>query len=168
MEQGIHYAGFWRRLLAHLIDLLLSLVLFAIPVAYLLVGYPLLPISPSDTPSSPYGTSGVDLLTQLLFIVLVIFFWVRFRGTPGKRLLRCEVVDAESGDNLTIGQATIRYFSYIVSLLPLGLGFLWVVWDPRKQGFHDKIANTLVVQREAGWKPDGEQQPLDSTIKETR
>lgn len=42
-------------------------------------------------------------------------------------------------------QAAIRYFAYLVSILPLGLGFLWIIWDKRRQGFHDLIARTVVL-----------------------
>jgi len=55
------------------------------------------------------------------------------------------VVDAASGAPLRPGQAILRYLAYIVSTLPLCLGFLWIAWDHRKQGFHDKIAKSVVV-----------------------
>jgi uncharacterized RDD family membrane protein YckC len=49
----------------------------------------------------------------------------------------------------------LRYAAYLASILPLMLGFLWVARDPRKQGFHDKIANTVVLYR-AGVEVDDE------------
>jgi uncharacterized RDD family membrane protein YckC len=74
---------------------------------------------------------------------------VKFLGTPGKLLLNCHVVDATTGASLRAGQAVLRYFAYIISTLPLCLGFLWIAWDKRKQGFHDKIAKSVVVIQDA-------------------
>jgi uncharacterized RDD family membrane protein YckC len=42
----------------------------------------------------------------------------------------------------------VRYLGYFVSALPLGLGFFWVAWDKRKQGFHDKLAKTVVIHED--------------------
>jgi uncharacterized RDD family membrane protein YckC len=39
-----------------------------------------------------------------------------------------------------------RYFAYYLSTILLGLGFLWIIWDPKKQGWHDKLAGTVVVR----------------------
>ena len=73
------------------------------------------------------------------------FFWVRSGQTPGKRLLHLKVVRRD-GQPLSWGTAIARYLGYIVSALPLYLGFLWILWDRNKQGFHDKIAGTVVVR----------------------
>ena len=56
------------------------------------------------------------------------------------------IVDATSGNKPTTGQFILRYVGYFVSILPLCLGFIWVGIDKRKQGFHDKIANTVVIR----------------------
>jgi uncharacterized RDD family membrane protein YckC len=56
---------------------------------------------------------------------------------------------------LTLKQSILRYIGYFASILPLCLGLLWVAKDPRKQGFHDKIANTVVVYN-AGLEADDE------------
>jgi len=47
-----------------------------------------------------------------------------------------------------LAQWLIRYVGYFVAVLPLGLGILWVAWDKKKQGWHDKMAKTLVVERD--------------------
>lgn len=91
-----------------------------------------------------YGPGGA-LVNELLFITLIVFFWVKFLGTPGKLLLHCRVVHAETGQPLGVGRALLRYLGYYISLLTFMLGFLWIAWDRRKQGFHDKIANSVVV-----------------------
>ena len=78
-------------------------------------------------------------------MIAAILFW-KYRGaTPGKMAIAAKIVDAKSGAAPSTGQCIVRYFAYLVSILPLGLGFLWIAIDRRKQGFHDKIAGTVVV-----------------------
>ena len=75
-----------------------------------------------------------------------IVCWVKFAGTPGKRLLRLKVLDEKSGENLTVGQAILRYIGYFPSTLVFFLGFIWIAFDSKKQGWHDKIAKSVVVR----------------------
>ena len=60
--------------------------------------------------------------------------------------LRLRVVDAKTGQALTTPQAIGRYLGYYVSAFALMLGFIWVGIDKRKQGFHDKLAGTVVIR----------------------
>lgn len=134
------YAGFWIRVGAHLID---SIIVFAVtlPVIYVLFGTPQTAVDPGT------GTmSTVELFVWLGIAVAVVLFW-RLRGaTPGKMLCGIRIVDADSLRPLGTGQCIARYLGYIVSSLPLLAGYLWVGIDRRKQGFHDKIAGTVVVR----------------------
>lgn len=143
----VRYGGFWRRLAATLIDALMLAILSGI-LLYLLGGPAYLQGLRSDT--GLIGTHGwQDITVQyVLPLVLTVFLWVRFLGTPGKLLLACQVVDATTLGRLSIRQAVVRYFAYLVSMLTLGLGFLWIAWDPRKQGFHDKIAGSVVIRED--------------------
>ena len=139
LNEHTRYAGFWRRLAASLIDTLLLIPLLAI-IFYFIHG------PAGFTGPMPFNTRGPsNWLGELIAMAVVIFFWVRFLGTPGKLLLDCRVVDAKTGKPLSIGRALLRYIGYYVSMLPLMLGFLWIIWDKRKQGFHDKIAGSVVV-----------------------
>jgi uncharacterized RDD family membrane protein YckC len=61
-------------------------------------------------------------------------------------LVSARVVDAKTGNSLSVGQSIGRYLAYFVSTIPLCLGFLWIAFDPRKQGWHDKLAGTVVVR----------------------
>jgi uncharacterized RDD family membrane protein YckC len=133
------YGGFWIRVGATLIDSVMLLLVLAVPLT-LIYG--------SSYWSSPEPVKGVwDILLQyVLPIVLVVWFWTKYLGTPGKLLLRLRVVDARSGQAITTRQAILRYLGYYVSMLPLMLGFIWVAFDRRKQGFHDKIAGTVVLR----------------------
>ena len=95
-------------------------------------------------------------LGQLMGIVLgiiigvayAVYFWTTSGATPGKMLMKLRVVrfgttELELVDS---GTAVVRYLGYIPSSLVLGLGFFWVLWDPNKQAWHDKIAGTQVVK----------------------
>jgi uncharacterized RDD family membrane protein YckC len=57
------------------------------------------------------------------------------------------VISAD-GSPVSWGKAFVRYLGYIVSGLVLALGFIWVAFDPKRQGWHDKIASTYVVRKE--------------------
>jgi len=135
------YAGFWRRVAATLIDSFLFTMIIS-----LLAG----PIFLSAEILSPEG-----LLRTTISLLLTIILWIKFLGTPGKLLLDCQVVDAKSLEPMSIKQAALRYVAYLGSILPLFLGFLWVARDKRKQGFHDKIADTVVLYK-AGIEADDE------------
>ncbi len=125
------YAGFWRRVGASLLDSILFVILVTLVMGPMFVNAPV------------YEPAGI--LRNLLSLVLTVGLWLTLLGTPGKLLLDCAVVDATSFKPMGLRQAVLRYVAYLASLLPLMLGFLWVARDPRKQGFHDKIANTVVL-----------------------
>ncbi len=67
-------------------------------------------------------------------------------GTPGKIILGLKIVDVDTGGKLSIGKAIGRYVGYIIAVLPLCLGIFWVGIDKRKQGWHDKLAGTVVIR----------------------
>ena len=139
MEQQ-EYAGFWIRLGASLIDSVLLLVALAIPLTW---------IYGTQYWVDPELQSGLwhILLNYVLPIAVTVWFWVKYLGTPGKLLLGLHVVDARTGRALSTPQAIGRYLAYYVSALPLLLGFIWVAFDPKKQGFHDKLAGTVVIRQ---------------------
>jgi uncharacterized RDD family membrane protein YckC len=125
------YAGFWRRVGAAFIDSFLFSILFGMLFGGSFVNAPIF---------TPEGMARAAFT-----LVITVGLWVNFLGTPGKLLLGCQIVDADTFEVMTVKQATIRFVSYLASMLPLMMGFLWVARDPRKQGFHDKIANTVVL-----------------------
>jgi uncharacterized RDD family membrane protein YckC len=140
VSEPLDYVGFWPRVGAALIDtLLLALVLT--PVLYLLYG--------SDNPSTRTGDLFFNVAVPC---ALTVFLWVRYGFTPGKYALSARVVDADTGQPLSAGRALLRYAGYFVSTIPFCLGLVWVAFDRRKQGWHDKMANSVVV-RPAGVAP---------------
>ena len=76
-----------------------------------------------------------------------IAFWVLRGATPGKMAIKAVVVDAETRATPDFWQALTRYVGFFVSVTPLFLGFAWVAFDRRKQGWHDKMARTVVIYR---------------------
>jgi len=61
--------------------------------------------------------------------------------------ISAKIVDAKSGNTPSTGQLIGRYLAYYLSMIPLFLGFVWVAFDGRKQGWHDKLAGTVVVRK---------------------
>jgi len=90
-------------------------------------------------------SSSWDLLATLLVPVAVLLFWRFYGATPGKIAVAVKIVDAETGAPATIGRLAVRLIGYLVSALPFYLGFVWIAFDRRKQGWHDKIAGTVVI-----------------------
>lgn len=140
-QQPLQYVGFWLRLAATLIDSVL-LVLITLPLMYVFMGASA--FGPEADPSS--GGIIAIFVNYLLPIIAVMTFWVLKSATPGKMLFQATIVDAKTGKKPSIGQFFGRYFAYILSALVFGLGYFWVIWDKRKQGWHDKLAGTVVVR----------------------
>ena len=145
-ETQYEYAGFWARVGAALIDTILVACL-TIPLLRMVYGGAYweserLLLGPADF-----------IISWLLPAIAVIAFWVARGATPGKMAISAQVVDARTGNKPTTGQSIGRYLGYYVSTIPLGLGLLWVGIDPKKQGWHDKLAGTVVVRRKGGSAP---------------
>ena len=138
---NLEYVGFWKRLIAFLIDVFI-LTVISVPLLLAIYGRSYLKLV--------HETGGIagfwDFMIQyVLPTVAVIVFW-RYRGaTPGKMAISARIVDAKTGGRPSTARLVVRYFAYIVSTLPLFLGFIWIGIDKRKQAFHDKIAGTVVV-----------------------
>jgi len=138
--QSLGPAGFWRRLGALAMDWLWLFCALGL-LGWLLFGVAIPPAPPG------YGAAGMVALLFHEAVPAAVFIvgWARYGATPGKVLLELRVVDARTGEHPDWPQAVIRYLGYFVAALPLGVGFLWVAWDRRKQGLHDKLARTEVV-----------------------
>lgn len=96
-------------------------------------------------PLAVAGLSGF-FIEAAVPALAVILFWRRTGTTPGKAAVFAKIVDARSGAAPSTGQCIARYLGYLISSIPLFLGFAWIAIDRRKQGWHDKIAGTVVVR----------------------
>lgn len=139
------YAGFWRRMMADIIDNLLLLPVMSLLAPTQWPAHLTLSAVMQASLNTVAAHPGRQLLGIVLGVVYSVVFWVRYLGTPGKLLCRCHLVDAQTFGPLTINQSLLRNLGYLVSWGTLGLGFLWIVWDKHKQGFHDKIAGSVVL-----------------------
>jgi hypothetical protein len=170
VPDSIQYGGFWRRVAASVIDTLLLLPVLMLMERWFVGSQPQsasvaakememlqgmlrtgqLPdidalMALNEAAAAP--TSLADpLINYGLPMLLIVMFWLWRRGTPGKLWLGMQVVDATTLGPLSIGQSIGRVLGYIVAGVPLFLGLLWVGLDPRKQGWHDKLAGTVVIR----------------------
>lgn len=165
---GLEYAGFWIRTGAYLID--------AIPliIAAIIVFIPLITAMASAMASIPYPSGAsfyspeyaaynkavtqamVDAmpgfypamaLLQVVSAAYFVGFWTWRGQTPGMMAVGLRVARDRDGTPPGLSRAILRYVGYIVSWFGLFIGFFWVAADARKQGWHDKIASTVVVRR---------------------
>ena len=150
-EQMVSYVGFWSRVFAQIVDTLLG-ALIIVPLLYGLYGSGFMDFgkvvsSPFEYLSSyPPRTGPLDyVVSYVLPAVVIVAFWLTRQATPGKMLVSARVVDAATYGKIGAGQAIGRYLGYYVCILSLGLGFIWVGIDARKQGWHDKLAGTVVI-----------------------
>ncbi len=124
------FAGFWLRFGAFVIDgvvvWIISIILSVLTLA-------------SDT--------GPLALFSLILPWLYYWLFTGLKGqTPGKMAVGIKVIDA-GGNVPGLGRAALREtVGKIISAIPLFLGYFWVAWDPKKQGWHDKLAGTYVTK----------------------
>ncbi|MDR0225160.1 MAG: RDD family protein [Burkholderiaceae bacterium] len=146
-DDDLEYVGFWARTGATLIDTLILLVLM-LPALLSIYGWEYL-----ESDKWIHGSADF-LISWVLPAMAVVAFWLWKQATPGKMAIAARIVDARTGQPMDTRQALLRYAGYFVSAIPLGLGLIWVAFDPRKQGWHDKIAGTVVVRpRHRGVQP---------------
>jgi uncharacterized RDD family membrane protein YckC len=138
-DMDLEYVGFWSRVGASIIDSLLVAVI-CLPLVTWLYG--------GDYWLDPRLIKGpLDfLISWILPAVGIVLFWIYRQATPGKMAISARIVDAKTGQAPSTRQLVIRYLGYFVSTIPFGLGLMWVGFDPRKQGWHDKLAGTVVVR----------------------
>ena len=137
MAMPANYGGFWIRLVAYVIDV----VILGIVEAILNV---IFRVNPGDPSSSGYGV--VQVLNLVISIAYFAGLWTYWGATVGQRLLKLKVVDANTMQPIGFGKALVRWLGLIVSFLVCFIGVIWVAFDSRKQGWMDKIAGTVVLR----------------------
>jgi uncharacterized RDD family membrane protein YckC len=133
------YVGFGDRLIAFVLD---TTIFFVIVIPALVAIYGRDYLARSDDSFAGFWDFALQAIVPALAVIL---FWRRYGATPGKLAIYARIVDARTGQPASTGRLVARYFGYFISSLPLFLGFAWIAIDRRKQGWHDKIAGTLVV-----------------------
>jgi uncharacterized RDD family membrane protein YckC len=146
------YAGFWIRVGAGLIDMILVLAITT-PLLIAIYGWAYF-----DAKGFVAGPADF-VLRWLAPAVATILFWLNKQATPGKMAVSAKIVDARTGGTLSVAQATGRYLAHFVSGLFLGLGFIWIAFDSRKRGWHDMLAGTVVVRSKGSATKSGPNPP---------
>jgi uncharacterized RDD family membrane protein YckC len=157
------FAGFWIRVAAHLIDNLIVSIPFVViwfALVMMIVGAsvfaPLLQLHSAQADpalvASFVGTIIVLYLTLILGRLIVVWLYHAIlesgphQSTWGKRILGLKVTSM-TGQRISFGHATGRYFSSIITNMTMGIGYLMVAFTDQKQTLHDLIAGTLVVKQ---------------------
>ena len=131
-RQEQKYVGFWARFAAWFLDFIL-VIIFIFP-AFLVQEF-----------VNYYGGILLYWVLCILGHIIILVLWFTKQASIGKMAFSVKIVDAKTGGVPTKGQLIGRYFAYLLSSLPLGLGFLWIAFDSKKQGWHDKLAGTAVI-----------------------
>ena len=136
------YAGFWKRVLALLID---AIILFVICMVLTLGIVPVLK-SESDSSKTILGIVITVLWPTVYWLYCTLFEYSSKQATPGKMALGIFVTDLD-GNRISFGRANGRYWARLISSLTLGIGYMMAGFTQRKQALHDIIAKCLVVRR---------------------
>ncbi len=157
------FAGFWRRFVAYRIDGFIIGVIFTLLVIIATVAYVAGALSNDGVRlvtklTDPARMATISALIWAFSIILNIAYCTYFHGstgrTPGKSLMGLQVVSVQ-GTPLSYGTAFLRSVGYLVSSLVFCLGYIWIGFERRKQGWHDKIAGTVVIIRPATYDRAG-------------
>ncbi|MEA2434417.1 MAG: hypothetical protein QOG54_1874 [Actinomycetota bacterium] len=97
------------------------------------------------------------MLTDGPFVVTLLVGTIYFTLTEGsgsgqslgKKLAGLRVIDFNTGGPIGYGRAFLRQIGKLISFIPLGLGFFWMLWDGQKQTWGDKMATSIVVPNSA-------------------
>ena len=144
---GIAYAGFWLRLMARIIDVLIVLLVPLIVIGVIAAVVSNCLATPGKPCQPPVAVTAT--YTVLFFLVPAIYFPVlwAYGGTVGHRALGLRVLDASTGQRLRPVQSIGRLAGAALGVLVVWIGIIWIAVDAIKQGWHDKLANTVVVRR---------------------
>lgn len=141
----VKYAGFWKRLLAWILDII-AFAAFNFVIG-IIVAVALVAAGVDET------TAG-NVVAAIYNINIFVGGWLYYalfershtRGTIGKMTLGIIVTDS-SGNKISFARATGRHFAKIISIVILLIGYFMIAFTGKKQGLHDIIADTLVIQR---------------------
>ena len=140
--------GFFPRLIAFIIDGIIVDVVAVVILGFF--GFYLFLTADTGLVSVPFTPKhGIGVaVAALWWMVYYLFFWSNTGQTPGKMIIGIEVISADDGGRIGVPKAIVRLFGYFIDFVVLGLGFLWIIWDRDKQGWHDKFARTYVVKKD--------------------
>ena len=141
---GVFYAGNGARFIAYVVDaFILGAIISVVFLVLTVIGL---------AAASNDGSAIAGLIVAigfvgafLVYLVYLPWFWAHGGQTPGMKVMHVRVVRENDGGPLTLGQAFLRLVGFWVSSSVFYLGFIWILFDARRQGWHDKIAGTVVI-----------------------
>jgi len=134
------YAGFVTRLFAYMIDALIVTAILATTTA--VTGF-ILEYANVGQLTERIVNLGILVFGVIFYLCYYVGFWLLAGQTPGKRVMGVRIVRTDGG-RLTFGNAVRRLVGYWLSTVAF-LGYLWILADNRRQGWHDKLAGTMVI-----------------------
>jgi uncharacterized RDD family membrane protein YckC len=96
------------------------------------------------------GWTSSSIASDAVVAALSLLYFAYLEGSPsgqtvGKRMLGIRVMDFETGAPLGFGRAALRQFARGLSACALALGYLWMLWDPERRTWHDKLTDSVAV-----------------------
>jgi uncharacterized RDD family membrane protein YckC len=145
------YAGFWPRAGAYVIDYVFTNVAsFAVLIAAAFIT-----VLAADRTGDIVLREDQDAILLIAVVtgafgatvVSTLYFWLgdAWGGTPGKRLVGLSVVDERAGGDIGLARGFVRFLVSMLGAAAFYVGWLWCIWDARKQAWHDKAARSVVV-----------------------
>jgi uncharacterized RDD family membrane protein YckC len=136
---AVPFASWGQRVAATLIDAVILIPIYILAAIFAAIG-------------------GIgNLIAFLLYIVCIVLaiYWLIQTGakgqSPGKKVMGIQVVNANTGQFIGGGMGFVRYLAHIIDGIPCYIGYLFPLWDKKKQTLADKVMSTVVV---AGPKMD--------------
>lgn len=157
------FAGFWRRFVAYSIDgFIISIIFFILGIIAAIAYFAGAMAGDSrawvtgltDPGRMAEFTTCIWLFTMILNMAYFTYFHGSNGRTPGKMLMGLQVISID-GKPISFGIAFLRSVGYLVSSIVFCLGYIWIAFDKKKQGWHDKIAGTVVIVREPQGSDNG-------------
>lgn len=138
------YATALERSLAAILDALLIVVFYFVFIVVIA--------------GAIFGLKNVAITGIILFVlyVLLLIFYVwnsfilpgKYGYTIGGKIMKIKIVDEKTGDPIRYARMLGRYVMSVYSLYALGLGYLRILWHPRKQAFHDTVVCSVILKDE--------------------
>lgn len=138
------YVGFWKRLYALIIDLVIAILLYNLVFFFTGAGSFLARVVGDHGIRLNFGFTSFHIPYVVLFLY-IMGFWLWKSTSPGKMLISAEIVDAVSFEKPEHWQYLVRCLGYSLSAATLSLGFIWIAFDKNKRGLHDYLVGTAVV-----------------------
>jgi uncharacterized RDD family membrane protein YckC len=140
---GLRYGGFWVRFLAIFLDGIVITVITSALSVFALGGNMFVTSTNAGVVSIDYTYNAFGALIGLIYFV---GFWGWRGQTPGMIPFNMRIVMADDGSKPDWVRMLLRYVGLIISIVIFFLGVIWAGFDRRKQGWHDKMAGTVVVR----------------------